>query len=157
MRILFPKTLPGGKFEGLKPVKEEISAYLHRECEAMIDYLECGPVKVFLRRDRTEESRAQMIDCCYRAAEIFTQLQTQLTSVFWSEQKLVGGLFDQRYVEAHRSQAFLAGSNAGKRISLVISPYVSLFGNDDGESYDKERVVSKALVLVRDYPGARTE
>ena len=153
MRVLFPMTLPGGKFEGLEPVMPEISACLRRKCEVFVKNLENSPMKAFFREDRTEESRAQMIDCWYRAAEIFTQLQTQLARVHWldiRQHNLDAVLFDQRYVEAHRSQAFTAGSKEGKRIALFISPYVSLYGNEDGKRYDQERVISKALVLVLD-------
>jgi hypothetical protein len=158
MRILLPKTLAGGKFEGLEPAREEISAHLCRKSEAFTSELENGPMRAFLREDRTEESRTQITDCWYRAAEIFTQLQTQLASVYWSnvnQQNLVGQLFNERYVEAHRSQAFPPGSNEGKPIALVISPYVSFQGNEDGERYEKERVISKALVLVQDDPDLR--
>jgi hypothetical protein len=59
--------------------------------------------------------------------------------------------FNEVYMEAHRSQAFPQGSNVGKQVGLVLSPLVGLRGNEDGERYDKERVVSKAIVLVLDF------
>ncbi len=86
-----------------------------------------------------------------RTAEIDVQLQTQLSSVYWPnpmEIDMIGHLFDNRCGEAHRSEAFPEGSNNGKPVSLVISPFVALRGNEDGERYDRQRVVSKAVVKV---------
>ena len=151
MRTLISKPLLGGKFDGLVPVKKEISAYIRWHCERFILELESGPIKAFLKKDRLEESRAQMINCWLRAAEIFTQLQTQLANVNWSDarqQGLVGLKYNESYFEVHRSQAFLSRSNKGKPIRTIISPFVSLSGNEDGEEYDKRRIISKATVLV---------
>ncbi len=56
--------------------------------------------------------------------------------------------FNALYVESHRSQAYPEGRNDGKLISLVITPMVAFFGNEDGERYDTSRTVCKGTILV---------
>jgi hypothetical protein len=112
--------------------------------------LENSPYVVFLKNEWSNECREQMIEFWFQATEIFTQLQTQLPQVYWPDvrrNQYAGLRFDEQFAEAHRSQAF-GDDYKGRRIEVIISPFVSLWGNEDGEQYDKERVVSKAVVLV---------
>jgi hypothetical protein len=153
MRILLPKPPAGGRFDGIQPVDEQVSQFVANFCEMLVEHLESSQLKAFFKDERPENSREQLVDCWIRAAEIYIQLQTQLSAVYWPnpmELDMVGHLFDSRYVQAHRSQAFPEGSNIGKPVTLVISPYVSLRGSEDGERYEvaRERVVSKAIVRV---------
>jgi hypothetical protein len=152
MRILFPKPISGGKFDGLEPIEEKVTNHLRRKCEMYVRELENSPYAVFLKKEWSNESREQMIEFWFQATEIFTQLQTQLPQVYWPDvtRKQYAGLrFSEQFAEAHRSQAF-GDDYKGRRIEVIISPFVSLRGNEDGEQYDKERVVSKAVVLVLD-------
>jgi hypothetical protein len=149
MRILLPQPPAGGRFECIQPVKEEIGVHIRRDCENLIKIFELSPARVLFTSDRPNNSTSMLADSWERAARLFTQLQTQLACVQWlgpKELSLVGQLFDSTYVEAHRSQSFQA--NEGKSISLVISPCVVLFGNEDGKGYEERRVVAKAVVLV---------
>ena len=150
MRILFPKPISGGKFDGLEPVDENVTNHLRWKCEMAVRELENSPYVAFLKKEWSDEYREQMVEFWFQATEIFTQLQTQLPRASWPDvtQNQYAGLgFNEQYAEAHRSQAF-GDDYRGKRIEVIISPFVSLWGNEDGEQYDKERVVSKAVVLI---------
>src|ERR1700759_1415120 len=114
MRILLPKPPAGGKFDGIQPVSEQISLFIRSFCEMLVEQLENSQIKAFFKDKRPENRQSQLVDCWVRAAQIYIQLQTQLSSVYWPnpiEVDMVGHLFDPRYVEAHRSQAFPEGSN----------------------------------------------
>jgi hypothetical protein len=154
MRVLLPKPPAGGRFDGLQPACKEITECLRSYCEGKVNEFENSQIRFFFKEDRPEDSKAQLVDCWIRAAEIFIQLQTQLPIVFFLDpfrNDIIGHQFNPTYVEAHRSQAFPEGSNRGKPISLIISPFVSLMGDEDGEMYHKERVVSKAIVKVLEF------
>jgi hypothetical protein len=152
MRVLLPKPPAGGRFDGIQPARPEISHFVVSYCEMLVAQLETSQIKAFFRPDKPDESQVQMVDCWVRACEIFLQLQTQLSTVYWPnpiDTEMTGHQFSPQYLEAHRSQAFPEGSNNGKPIALVISPFVALRGNEDGERYERgERVVCKAVVKV---------
>lgn len=83
--------------------------------------------------------------------DIFTQLQTQVASIDWSDpetSRLVEKPFDPRHMIPHRSQAFPEGRNEGRTTSLVVSPLVAFFGTEDGVGYKRWRAVAKAVALV---------
>ena len=151
MRILFPKPLAGGSFSGLQPAKGDIGIFLRCFCEARVAMLESGFARALLRPNRAPDSKNTLVSCWVRVAELFTQLQTQLSRVFWcnpEKNSLIGTLYDEEFVEAHRCQ--YTEQKLGKPIGLIVSPYLQLYGNEDGERYDRARVVRKSVVLVHD-------
>ena len=151
MRTLFPTPLAGGRFAGLQPVSDEPLLFIRCFCEARVAMVEQSFIKAFLKTDRAPDANEPLVSCWIRVAEMFTQLQTQLSRVHWCDPKhnsLVGNVHDESYMEAHRCQ--FSESKAGKPIGLVVSPFLQLFGNEDGDRYHKHRTVSKAVVLVHD-------
>lgn len=61
---------------------------------------------------------------------------------------LVGSLFDPKTMEGHCTQTYVDKKNVA--VNLVVSPTVMLVGNEDGQRYDTERVVVKAVVRVEE-------
>jgi hypothetical protein len=59
---------------------------------------------------------------------------------------LAGKLFDTACMDGHCTQTYVSKERVP--ISLVVSPAVMLLGNEDGQHYDVERVVVKAVVRV---------
>ena len=96
------------------------------------------------------DSRESLLSCWTRAAELFVQLETQVAHLQWTSTKIIRSTVNPRFAESHRSQAFPQGRNEGKSISLVISPMVTFFGNEDGERYGEWRAVCKGTILVID-------
>jgi hypothetical protein len=155
MRILLPKPLISGRFEGLQACKDDIPIFVRALCEARVASVLQGPAKAFLKTPEEGQDQPHasdtLVECWVRVTELFTQLQTQLSRVSWShpkENSLMGTLYEESFVEAHRCQ--YTETKKDKPVGLVISPYVQLFGNEDGERYERSRVVSKAIVLVHD-------
>jgi hypothetical protein len=59
---------------------------------------------------------------------------------------LRGKLFDAQCMEGHCTQTYVSKDKVP--ISLVVSPAIMLLGNEDGQHYNVERVVVKAIVRV---------
>ncbi|KAF4622826.1 hypothetical protein G7Y89_g14199 [Cudoniella acicularis] len=87
MRILFHQPTSGGKFDGLRPRNEtlDLAVFVHNRCQLLVEIFEAGPVSLLFKTEREPESRAQLVDCFVRTMEIFTQLQTQVSSLEWSD------------------------------------------------------------------------
>lgn len=157
MRALLPSPPSGGRFEHINPAKQDIIPFLQAYCEDCVGDIETTFPHAFLNTEAlAPEARTQLVDIWMRAAELFTQLQTQLSQTVWSDPSkhtFVGHSYNEKgrvWVQAHRCQAFPEGRIDGKPISLVIAPYVAFIGNDDGERYQSHRVVSKAVILCGD-------
>ncbi|KAH6667963.1 hypothetical protein B0J14DRAFT_567311 [Halenospora varia] len=154
-RILFHQPSSGGKFDGLRPRSEsletELPIFTHTRCSTLVELFESSPILHLLRPSRDPSTRSNLIDCFVRTMDIFTQLQTQVASIDWSDpetSRLVEKPFDPRHMIPHRSQAFPEGRNEGKTTSLVVSPLVAFFGTEDGVGYKRWRAVAKAVALV---------
>jgi hypothetical protein len=152
MRILLPNAPTGRKYEGLCHVNENISNFLAGLCNKSVTSCEQGPLRALFKPDRPEDSHSRLVDCYQRVAELFTQLQTQLSHMGWSHrqgdiQLGVEGSVGP-YAQVHRSQTFPVRNNKGKLVGLVISPWVVFGGNEDGMRYDEYHTVSKAVILV---------
>jgi hypothetical protein len=149
-RILFPSP-PREGFQKLQPVERSLTGQLYTLCERFVNDLEGYWLKAFLAVELSETSRQSLIQIYISTAEIFLQLRTQRCHVQWANpniRPLAGEIFNDENTVIHRSQALPKGTWVGKTVSLVICPYVFLAGNENGESYTKERCVSKAKVLV---------
>lgn len=149
MRIIVGTPQSGGRFDGINS-SLDVSSFVKRYCDDMLDDLETFCEHAFLKTKLSSESRASLLGCWTRAAELFVQLQTQVAALQWKATTILRNTVNQRYVESHRSQAFPKGRNDGKPISLVLSPMVTFNGNEDGERYEDWRAVCKATVLVID-------
>ncbi|KUJ19622.1 uncharacterized protein LY89DRAFT_779557 [Mollisia scopiformis] len=147
MRIIVGTPRSSGRFDGISS-EVDVSDFIKRYCAGLIEEFEERPEAAFLKTKLSVESRESLLGCWTRAAEVFAQLQTQVAKVQWSANEHLRSTVNPRYVESHRSQAFPKGRNDGKAISLVISPMVVFFGNEDGEKYEVWRAVCKATVLV---------
>ncbi len=149
MRIILETPRSGGRFDGISS-KLDISGFIKQHCDDLLDDFSQNSAAAFLKSELSIESRQSLLNCWTRAAELFIQLQTQIAKVQWSTTDALRSTVNPRYVESHRSQAFPKGRNDGKSISLVISPTVVFFGNEDGERYEDWRAVCKATILVID-------
>jgi hypothetical protein len=147
MRIVVGTPQSGGRFDGVSS-KLDISAFVKRHYDDMLDDFSQFPEAALLKASLSAASRDALLNCWTKAAELFIQLQTQVVVVQWKATGILRSTVNPRFVESHRSQAFPKGRNDGKPISLVISPMVTFFGNEDGENYQDWRAVCKATVLV---------
>jgi hypothetical protein len=151
MKILLPTPSPGSRFDGLRPVDDRITKYLTSYCEYHVYQFEQSPARILLGHERSEESRQTLIDCWERVTHLFTQLQTQLRLVRWTapdQIPLVRKVFDDKMMDGHCTQTYVKKDKVP--VSLVVSPALIMFGNEDGKNYNTERVVVKAIVRVDD-------
>jgi hypothetical protein len=149
MRIVVGTLQSAGRFDGIRS-KLDVSGLIKRHCADLLDEFEQRPEAAFWKSEQRVEGRESLLNCWTRAAELFVQLQTQVAKVQWSATENLRSTVDPRFVKSHRSQALPKGRNDGKPISLIISPIVMFFGNEDGEKYEYWRAVCKATVLVID-------
>lgn len=149
MRIIVGTPQSGGRFDGINS-SLDVSSFVKHHCDDMLDELETFCEHAFLKTKLSAESRASLLGCWTRAAELFVQLQTQVAALQWKSTAILRNTVNQRYVESHRSQAFPKGRNDGRPISLVLSPMITFNGNEDGERYEDWRAVCKATILVID-------
>ncbi|KAK7539978.1 uncharacterized protein J3D65DRAFT_676059 [Phyllosticta citribraziliensis] len=104
-------------------------------------------------KDKYQEKLLQIIE---EAAQIRCHLATQRISYEWiPSANLVGQAFDVRSTlfKADRLNKLDDEEDEkcnGKPIRVVLSPYVVARGDSDGEEYDQERVICKAVVWVDD-------
>ncbi|KAH8665033.1 hypothetical protein BGZ60DRAFT_62669 [Tricladium varicosporioides] len=154
-RILFHKPSSSGKFDGLRPRSEpletELPNFTHARCSTLVELLELSPIQHLLRPARDPSTRSNLVDCFVRTTDIYTQLQTQVASIEWSDPqttRLVERPFDPKVMIPHRSQAFPEGRNVGRTTSLIVSPLVVFFGTEDGVGYGGWRAVAKSVALV---------
>jgi hypothetical protein len=149
MRIVVGTLQSAGRFDGIGS-KLDVSGLIKRHCADLLHEFEQHPEAAFWKSEQKIESRESLLNCWTRAAELFVQLQTQVAKVQWEATKHLRSTVNPLLVESHRSQALPKGRNYGKPISLIISPIVAFFGNEDGEKYEDWRAVCKATVLVID-------
>lgn len=156
MRIIVETPQSATRFDGLVS-RLGIADYISHYCSSVIGEFMQRPEAAFLKSRMTDESRKALLICWIRAAELFVQLQTQVAKAEWSTSQILRSAVSPLFVKSHRCQAFPKGRNDGKPISLVISPMISFFGNEDGEKYDDWRPVCRATILVIDEMVEETE
>jgi hypothetical protein len=148
-RTLLPKPVAGGKFEGLQAAKQDVSRFLKEQNGEHFAQFVATAARIFLKpaEERTEESYEDIIKLMDRLSELHVQLQTQMgrISTLLTE-PLVGMPFGQRWIDVHRCQTF--DKNNGKVAAIALNPLVVFFGDEDGEGYTEQRLITKATVLV---------
>ncbi|KAK8161279.1 hypothetical protein IWX90DRAFT_487855 [Phyllosticta citrichinensis] len=95
-----------------------------------------------------------------RSANLYGRLQTQRTSYFWtSADSCLGDRFSVSlpHMKADRLHKLDEDeedtSIDGSKVKIVLSPTVFASGNSQGEDYDSQRVIAKAVVYLEEEEG----
>ncbi|KAJ4185165.1 hypothetical protein NW755_008608 [Fusarium falciforme] len=117
-----------------------------------------GPARHLLRTLDQDMEKSECIkslkDLYYCAGELSTTMQRCLPEVSVVDpKKLIHQPFSvyERSTEAHRAYGLIDDDDEkldGKGISLVMNPTIRLWGNDDGEGYETDRVLVKSCVML---------
>jgi hypothetical protein len=151
MRILFERPISGDRFDGLVSRKDGILEILQAKVEDAISTLILGPGRVFMPEDFSlnSDSGVELSGYFQRGMELYIQLQTQFVQLRWVDpldRPLHKRLFDVKSMKEHFIQRKKVSSNMP--VELIVCPAISFLGNEDGEGYDKEKLLLKSTVWV---------
>ncbi|GME37480.1 Kinesin heavy chain [Neofusicoccum parvum] len=118
-----------------------------------------GPASKFLREMGDEEEhqcRTELLSIVQRAAKIHSRLLTQRAAFDWQRlHESLNQIFDVRSPllaadRLHKLDDDEDESCNGKKVKVVVSPVVSVFGDGNGENLQSSRAILKAVVFLED-------
>jgi hypothetical protein len=138
------------KVEFIPDFKVKMETFLSKFCEETVKQV-LNYCIAFLGDEMVNDSKLEafheMVEIWKDATMLFIQTQTHMSRLTVMTPKL-GATFDKRYMKEHRSQMDLTDSENGASVSVVMTPWVYLEGDENGEDCETRRHLLPATVLV---------
>ena len=150
LRTLIRSPETGNKFNELKfasGFEETCTSFLAQACPNLVNRAICGPTTRLIEHSLPTSARSELVEIWTRAAHLFIQLHTQMTELKFADTKrFIQEEFTEEWMTRHRCHPLITESHT--QVHLVLTPFITLWGNEDGEDYGRCRIVSKGTVLV---------
>jgi hypothetical protein len=127
-------------------IEQTCTSFLTQVCTDLVDRAISGGTARFIQDPLPDSARAELIELWIRAAHLFTQLHTQMSTLFWGTHQFLGQGFNAKMMNKHSCHPRDAETHC--EIHLMLFPCIAICENYDRQKYHNRRIISKGTVLV---------
>ncbi|ORY17049.1 hypothetical protein BCR34DRAFT_597141 [Clohesyomyces aquaticus] len=97
-------------------------------------------------------AKSELVATWRKAARILVQIQAHRSRIQWESPEMLGRPFDDTNMKPHRSQSGVDPTSARdvRQVSLVMSPFLFIKGDESGDEPEAIRPLLPAVVIVYD-------